>query len=163
MSKEPNNYSIVYNSNLTMESPSELATLCIFYDQVFLPCGERGGIFNAINLPKKKQESLNLSLLEDSYKDRSSEDDIPNWDSKHQLLFEQGVIQRLPKPEINAIAWDEAPAEALNLVIKTGFIFVNKQDNGVYVKEALMNHLRRTDIQLPGIFVTNSKSSRRRS
>ncbi len=73
-------FRIVYNSGLIIDDPSEVASLCVFYDKVLLP---------TINTGAFRPEFVNYSTAIDDGK-------VREWERKHYHLFEAGVLERLP-------------------------------------------------------------------
>lgn len=77
-------FEIAYNSDLIIRDPSEAATLCVFYDQVFLPYTNR----------KSSRELIGKRGIRDEYTN-----DIADWEVKYGTLFDEGVLRRLPAIE----------------------------------------------------------------
>src|SRR5258708_1229540 len=83
-------FKVVYNSDLIIRDRAEAATLCVFYDQVFLP------------YTSKETRHFVLGVDESSRIVESSDyrADIVDWELEYGTLFDEGVLRRLPSPPV---------------------------------------------------------------
>src|SRR5438067_13400191 len=93
MIKNPSH--IIYNSDLIIRSASELATLCTFYDKVFLPytSPQTSHLFAGARTCDVK---LPTGLHAEG--ERQFIFDVPYWQEIYGVLMEEGVVERLPSP-----------------------------------------------------------------
>jgi hypothetical protein len=86
----PDNFEVVYNSDLIIRDPGEAATLCLFYDRVFLP-----HVSNPARVVTMVDNDENRVLRTTFH----APDAIHDWELRHSILFKEQVIKRLP-PEL---------------------------------------------------------------
>ncbi len=81
--------SVTYSSGVICHDPNILTTLAVFYDKIWFPY--------PLGLNRKKE--LNLSAPEGYYNDLSIvEDKYEQWITQWELLFQEGILCILPKP-----------------------------------------------------------------
>lgn len=130
-------FKIVYNSDLIVRDRSEAACLCVFYDQVFLPC---------LRSHRHEFPPSALPGVRDPYLGRS---DIENWNIEYGTLFDAGVLSRLPLPESERDISQEEVSAILSMPVRS-----IRAGDRYYMEPALAAHLARTDIDFPQIFTT---------
>src|SRR5215208_4749117 len=99
MKKDAN--AIIYNSDLIIRNGSELATLSVFYDKIFLPyttpatCVVFAGprLFE-VTMPKGIDEKAEREFI----------DDVAHWSRVYCPLILEKVVERLPPPP-----WGDKP------------------------------------------------------
>jgi hypothetical protein len=106
MPNKASKYEIAYNSDLIIQSHSELAALCIYYDRILLASTSSSSCADMISfefslIEEGERASVNLEpALEIEYVDDgislSTRTDVPKWDQEHRSLFDENVLQRLP-------------------------------------------------------------------
>ena len=164
-------YEIVYDSDFIIDDPSELSTLCVFYDKVYLPCRGRVKSTRA----KKPQGDQPKELEE---KDREGiwwREEA--WESENRVLFQEGVLERLvlsPSDKIEeryGVTWlaaneffksnDDQIIEELS----NNPVFTSGQSKKLSVDKfaRAMHHLYRQDIELPRLATDFPKFSKRES
>lgn len=77
---------VVYNTDLTIKDPAEVASLCIFYDQVQLPYTSTESSLHLMRVDKNGRE---IEV------DAEASNDIANWNEKYRELFTGGALRRL--------------------------------------------------------------------
>lgn len=99
MKKDVN--AIVYNSDLIIRNASELATLCVFYDKVYLPYTSpatcdlfAGPRFFDVRMPRGMDRTAEEQFI----------DDVGYWSRVYYPLILEKVVERLPQPP-----WGEKP------------------------------------------------------
>ena len=73
-------FKVVYNSDLIIRDRSEAATLCVFYDKVFLPF----------------TSEATQSRLTGTRTSNDPRRDIQDWELEYSTLFKADVLERLP-------------------------------------------------------------------
>ena len=84
----PHKFEVVYNSDLIIRDSGEAATLCLFYDRVYLP---------HIKDPRRV---VSASVTDDSRVLRTTfhaPDMIRDWELRYSNLFREEVVKRLPQ------------------------------------------------------------------
>lgn len=86
---------VIYNSDLIIRNASELATLCVFYEKVYVPYTSEdtsrkfaGARFRNVEMPRGVHEFLDKQIIED----------VPYWRSVYKSLFDEKLIEMLPAP-----------------------------------------------------------------
>jgi len=77
---------VVYNTDLAIKDPAEVASLCIFYDQVLLPYTS---IESSLHLMRVDKNGREIEV------DAEASNDIANWNEKYRELFTGGALRRL--------------------------------------------------------------------
>lgn len=96
---------IIYNSDLIIRNASELATLCVFYDKVYLPHTSSstsdkfaGARFYDVTMPRGIDAKFEKEFV----------DDVDYWGSVYKALIDEKVVERLPSPP-----WGVTPPKEL--------------------------------------------------
>lgn len=165
---------IIYNSDLIIRNGSELATLTVFYDKVFLPYTSSatcdlfaGPRFFDVKLPRGVDETAEREFI----------DDVAHWSRVYYPLILEKVVERLPPPP-----WGDKPplnklstlnlSEKIKHLAKTRTaqrsIAIGKEpfgsedaeenlEKGVIkedlIKQDLALHFLRPDLNLPQLFI----------
>ncbi len=84
MGQQTDSFKIVYNSDLIIRDESEAATLCVFYDQVFLPYIDTASrTYMLSESGAEKKETQDYKRV------------IRNWEVKYGTLFDSRVLVRM--------------------------------------------------------------------
>jgi hypothetical protein len=167
---------IIYNSDLIIRSPAELATLCTFYDKVLLPytSPETSHLFAGartcdVNLPTGYHEEGERQFIFD----------VPYWQEIYGVLMEENVVERLPPPSWGDVSPSRLlrklkPTKRLDLITKAPSrvqIMIGNEPfgdedaeedlkKGVFkeelIKQDLALHLLRQDLEIPQLFINDS-------
>jgi hypothetical protein len=174
---------IIYSSDLVIRDLRELNTCCVFYDKVFLPytTAETSQLYAG-------REGLNvkLELIDDRFPEIKRQ--LTKWDivqknlerfqqeflqdvnlvaEQQKILFQENVLQRLPPPP-TGITFNFDPSDRIKMLAKMPYrlMYENASDFGttaiqqVYVKQDLLLHWLRTDLDIPHTFSGEEASSR---
>jgi hypothetical protein len=158
---------IVYNSGLHIEDPSELSSLAIFYDEIFLPSSNQSSCGELVALKPNPNNSKSLivdtiSLTNFSFhKDNSTHEAgeyVSIWEQKHALLFRNGVIKRLPDSPDRLIAdlyskLNVSLDELASPILRLPFT-IRSEKGDLFLWQDHFLHLLRTDIDKPSIFTS---------
>jgi hypothetical protein len=79
-------FRVAYNSDLIIRDRAEAATLCVFYDQVFLP-----------HTTANSRKLVTGTDGSNKWETVDCRDDIKDWELEYGALFKAGVIQRMPE------------------------------------------------------------------
>jgi hypothetical protein len=166
-------YDVVYNSDVVLSGNADLATYCIFYDRVLLPHTSEKTVANMLQFTRQNgsDRAPALSAFEVSDlvygHDRRSRlvgEDIIAWEEQYRVLFDEGVLSRLPTTAED-IDWDNqiqsgtplTPALANLLRMTKGELSArNREYEYFYFRQDVVSHLLRTDITQPQIFVSRT-------
>lgn len=182
MKKDVN--AIIYNSDLIIRNASELATLSVFYDKVFLPYTTPA---TSDLLAGPRVFSVKLPRGFDAKGEQEFFDDVGYWSRVYYPLIQEEVIERLPPPP-----WgDKPPLEKLSTINLSERIKLLTQDStrtaqrslaisnkpfgqeevqddfekGVMkedlIKQDLALHFLRPDLDLPQIFINDGANPSR--
>jgi hypothetical protein len=168
-STESTAYRVVYNSDLIIRNPFELATLAVCYDEVHIPYtgpqtswrlldGNRGEFRQALG------------------------DEVVNWELRYRDLFDVGVLRRLSAPreqfasgddsilpeDVAGELWNRFRGRPSNPNYGHRYVDWDKVSalhpllrmlrlDDRFIQEDLARHLLRNDIDLPQIFINMSK------
>jgi hypothetical protein len=169
---------VIYSSDLIIRDSTELATLCVFYDKVFLPYTSQessrkytGPRILSADLPKGMDPDFDREFIED----------VNHWWERNKLLFEHQVIERLaPGHNIPAekILAKLAPSERLQALTDASIRVAGLQmtmsndpfgkvtpkediEKGffqeVLIKQDLVLHFLRTDLKVPKLLISEGK------
>jgi len=152
---------IRYGSNIIIRNLTELATLSVFYEKTLLP--------HASKESSRKLAGLNtLIQLPDDFAG------IDQWSEKFSVLFEEGVLDRLPPPpknyESDILLQELEFSERLSLFTRVPFQFRFEIDSKVpgkpmfsasLIPQDLVLHFLRTDLSAPQVFIANSTAPSR--
>ena len=86
MGEKDDSFKVVYNSDLIIRDQSEAATLCVFYDQVFLP----------YRRPNSTSDWSVVELGQEETQDYRRV--VKDWEVTYGTLFDAGVLRRVPPP-----------------------------------------------------------------
>jgi hypothetical protein len=168
-STESTAYRVVYNSDLIIRNPFELATLSVCYDEVHIPY-------------TGPQTSWRVLYSDGGEFRQALGDEIVNWELRYRDLFDGGVLRRLSAPREQFVSGDDAirPEDVAGELWNR---FRGRQSSPNYghryvdwdkvrtlhpllrmlgldarfIQEDLARHLLRNDIDLPQIFINMSK------
>lgn len=180
MVKKPNQ--VIYSSDLIIRDNAELATLCVFFDKVFLPYTTQ---VSSRRFAGARVLDAELPRGLDPEFDRRYVDDVDYWWGRNKLLFEEQVIERLP-------AWQETPAtqllgrlkqtEKIDALTKASVrvariqMTIGNEPMGqetpqenlkkgimqeILIKQDLLLHFLRDDLKLPQLLISDAITSRR--
>ncbi len=156
-----NDNQIIYSSDLIVRNSSELATLCVFYDKTLLPY--------TTHKSSRLFAGRDVIYLHLGMKSKEYVEDVNRWTRKHRVLFQEGVLERVPPPNKDIVhpgsLLDIEPSEKLALFTKVPFKlhaetydYINKaKKTEIFVKQDLALHLLRTDLKFPQVFISNEK------
>lgn len=164
------NFKVVYNSGLNVWDRSHLSTLSIFYDQVLLPATSektRGTCVIFVKKPVKGDryrledvEALGFPFEHQGGKTNPAEF-ARKWETDHQLLFQEGVLSRLPPPSetLDPLNWfHSGEMDSLSdALLDLPFYLRAVNDEGterIILWQDHLKHLFRTDISEPNVFLT---------
>ncbi len=151
---DPGPGEVVYNSDLIIRNPADLAAFGIFYNRVFLPytTPETSRAYIAADATSVFGADL-------VFNDDQASEDVNLWSEENELLFHEGVIVRLPLATdldtLDLLLGLESSSLSLFLRLPSQVTFEG-QSGTTIIKQDLALHLLRTDINVPGIFVTES-------
>jgi hypothetical protein len=164
-------YVVVYNSDVVLGQRANLATYCIFYDQVLLPYTSSGTVPHMLQYCRRagSTDAPTLGGYDTEWMESCAGkvrmhagSDVVAWERENRSLFDAGVLSRLPPPKV-AIDWDsllEMPLTAAlgNMVeMMEGVVQTEtERETFIYFRQDLVAHLLRTDIAQPQIFVSRS-------
>jgi hypothetical protein len=102
VSPKPAAFRVVYNSDLVIHDPADVATLCVFYDRVYLPYTSPGSgwklLRNIDDWTEKRQASQNQVMG----------NEVTDWYLQYRQLFEKGVLGRLSPPAEQLVIGNDA-------------------------------------------------------
>lgn len=86
-------HALTYSSDLIIRDPGVLASLCVFFDTVYLPYlpTDNAGLFLRLT---ETEGDPGVDFVEMA----SAGEYHHRWDAEHSLLFAGSVLQRLPQP-----------------------------------------------------------------
>jgi hypothetical protein len=162
-------YEVVYNSDVVLSGNADLATYCIFYDRVLLPHTSQATVENMLEFarPRGSNHAPTLSAFEINglmYRhgevDRRTGEDIVEWENQNRVLFQEGVLSRLP-PSGERIDWEcGAPLTPTldRLIHMTNSAMTSQggETEYLYYRQDVVSHLLRADISQPQIFVSKT-------
>ena len=169
------NYEIVYNSDLIIDEKSVLATLAVFYDRINLPgCTEQSrSEYVHLKRASRKTDSLEVVVVATTLKyDHPREgrimsgEDVTRWEEQTAPLWDENVLVRLKPPSSSFSGFDflglENP-ELFSLLIRSPHVLTSTEGReDFFIRQDLLQHFLRADIELPSIFLTrNTKDTRR--
>lgn len=105
-------FNISYNSGITIPDRGELASLCIFYDQLTIPYIPDYAAGIMLQFRRRWQSSdpfvytsmwRRFKFLSKEHAETDSERYIEQWDSDNALLYQEGVLTRAARPTNDAI------------------------------------------------------------
>lgn len=170
---------IAYNSDLIIQSHSELAALGIFYDRIFLAstsstsCGDmidfQISLLEESERPRVSlQSALEVKYVGESGDTESTLSDVPKWDQHHAALFEEAVLQRLaPVPRNDAAMIELLVDDARDLptVLFDGPNMQRTIDVSGYqcwrLRQDLVAHMLRNDLEVPAVFNLRDRAPQR--
>ena len=88
-----NSNQVIYSSDLIVRDNAELATLCVFFDKIFLPHTTETSSRRWTG-PRVFDAELPRGLHPDF--DRQYVDDVNHWWVRNRILFEEQVVKQLP-------------------------------------------------------------------
>jgi hypothetical protein len=101
-------FKVVYNSDLIIRDASEAATLCVFYDQVFLPYTEDTTCASFLpEIGSEKREKKDYQQI------------IKDWEVSYGTLFDEGVLARLPPSDTELVVLPGTESEEEYEVVET--------------------------------------------
>ncbi|HRH48884.1 MAG TPA: hypothetical protein PLP23_09030 [Panacibacter sp.] len=159
-------YEISYNSDDIIGDKTELSTLSIFYDKIILPYSDAHGDLTEIRKNRKGLHEV-ISMDMTSKIDFNGQtiltyEIIPKWEKENGLLFNEGVLERLPKKDKLDVRYDQNVSDIAFLLLKTPSVFGFTEDpNTFMVRTSVIEHLFRQDLNLPGIFTVRQGHSKR--
>ena len=157
---------VVYNSDLIISDPRELATLSIFYDRVFLPSTSEASAKLLVEFQRGVTD-VNLNAFELQGYCRFGDDNVWRWERQHAALFEEGVFRRLPEadPEefYHLVLHQTKCDDIVDTIIRYENAHVENTSGRqiVLIRQDQLRHLLRSDIQLPSVFVCQKPNSGR--
>lgn len=164
-------YEIVYNSDVIIDEPGILESLCIFYDRLILPNASSKNYFS-VCLSKKSGEYIVASTNIEQNQRYTTQgmkfagQVIEEWDSTHAALFKEGIIRRLKTPPNVTYAPSFRSNKKDNVkfleLLFNSPIFLNMLSEGDFIRQATLEHLLRTDISLPAIFLNRTQADTRK-
>ena len=96
---------VIYNSDLVIRNGSELSTLSVFYEKIYLPFTSpatsnkfAGPRFIEVKMPEGLHEEFDRQVI----------NDVDYWSSVYKPLLDEKIIERLPPPP-----WGVAPPKIL--------------------------------------------------
>lgn len=166
------NNSVVYNSGVNIWDRDFLSTLCVFYDEVYLPALVDTDEVIQFKDTSKSGDSLKMNglmvklYIQHEGKKYSAGELIKKWEDENTLLFNEGVIKRLPASKnINeGKLFDNSIYEELqDLLLDIPYKFHLKvgTSNEIGLWKDHIYHLLRNDISIPSIFLTKQQHSSR--
>lgn len=171
-------YEIAYNSDVIIDDPGMLGSLCVFYDRLMLP-NVASNHYIELRRESDESSSLEVSAVEVTLKWEHpkkgqiiSGQDIDDWESANSALFADGVIRRFDPPPSNTIKdfLGLRDPELFELLLKSPHVLTGKIDKSPYftettfymIRQATLEHFLRDDLNLPSIFLTRNLSDTRR-
>lgn len=156
---------IIYNSDLIIRDRSEIATLCLFYEQVLLPYTYSDGEFVEFEKISNTRYKINARGLDLGYTDllgieRHSYSELPIWENENKVLFDEKVIQRIPTASEFKVSFDDDFTEALEVFFELPNTLTDANEK-VFVRNDVIEHLFRQDLSFPGIFIPHSNTTKR--
>lgn len=170
--------SIVYNSGVAIWDGDFLSTLCVFYDEVFLPAFSYTNEMIAFETPLNSDDPIKLRnvTLDLEYKHEgemyTARELVEKWEKYTEILFKESVMKRLP-PTKNIINVEKHFDISLynnfrsilldiheNIYLREKNKRGGRNDIGAWWKDHLL-HLLRNDIDLPSFFITPKKDVNR--
>lgn len=158
---------IVYNSDVIIRSREEVATLCLFYDQILLPyCSNLNCEF--VEFQKKTDNRyivtttyLGLVFTDMFGEEQSSDSEIQIWEKENEILFDEKVFQRLNTESQFKVELRSDLTEVLPVFFDLPNTLINHSTNKIFIRHGVIEHLFRQDLFIPGIFIANSNTSKR--
>lgn len=170
----------VYSSGINIWDQSDLSTLSVFFDKVLLPASDDDGDLVEFSRPLGSNERFKLSSialwnLEFTTRDgqRHLSQDYPrDWEDQNSVLFDEGVIERLPPTaEKNALleAFNGGGVEDLLLDLPFSIRSTLQSASNpseptretIYLWQDHFIHLLRKDIDVGQVFITKEEHHNR--
>ena len=190
-------YEIVYSSGVNIWSRTDLSTLSLFYDVVWLPAltslDEPELIEFSRNVGSSEEFTLSaisiigpMPFIDEEGRTRTIPEFTSKWIEDNSLLFDAGVIKRLPPPTIDPLeeifdAWGVSKDfQSLLSGISDVLLDIPYQLRGTarsttvidsvsseeeekelfFIWQDHAKHLLRQDLKLPSIFITHESNGR---
>jgi len=169
---------IIYGSAFQIFDPTQLASLALFYDRVYLPAGSAFGYSD--QLPYRQHEDGSFEItgysvgmignLCSSDWDSVFAETARWWEKEHQVLFDEKVLLRLDDPDLRQTLTPgySSPMldRALSLLEAVGAYSTYESDffdihNETYVDAHLLRHWLRDDIGSGQFFTQKGTMAKR--
>lgn len=168
---------IIYNSDVMISDPEQLASLAIFYDRVVLPATTPTSSRYFIEFERLPSDVLhltanglaNLKVHMPSGKAEQADEFVIRWDGANRDLLEEQVIVRLSEPSASADVLADWLQNRRTLAVSFGdllhyrtavFVTSRKNPQLVYVRQDHLRHLLRSDLTAPAVFAGPATSRR---
>jgi hypothetical protein len=150
----------IYDSGLIIRDGATLATLCIFYDEVRLPWMPPEAVQSFIRVSKTIGTDGKAHIGVDQVEWQGLGQFELDWDRKHALLFDAGVLKRLPPITRTFRADNLADVSAFLDGLNPNFSFATETRSirGFFTARVL-HHLR-GDIEAPRLFQIETSNQR---
>ncbi|HKU75255.1 MAG TPA: hypothetical protein VJR02_15195 [Pyrinomonadaceae bacterium] len=166
---------IIYSSGLHIADRSELSSLAIVYEKIYLPASDHRTCSEGVILRKEVKDTTRLKLVitavrgwtftdRESGKQVDADEFILNWNHQNELLFSEGVLERLsPSSELDhsdtVNLTNTYLDEIASPILRMPYLVQNEQH--IYLWQDHLDHLLREDLILPSLFTSrNSTFSR---
>jgi hypothetical protein len=170
MTRKP--YEIIYSSDITIEDPYELSSLCVFYDRVVLPHVSDSTVDEiSFDLSDTHQTVEILRELSKGHFPKRVEGwhNARTWDERNRILFDKGVIVRLEPPRGESQAFDEdlffdmsAEDQLVTLTrMKNWELDISGDEPMLAIRPDIIQHLCRNDLSSPELHVCGGQPASR--
>lgn len=190
-------YEIVYSSGVNIWSRTDLSTLSLFYDVVWLPeltsSDDPELIQFARNVGSSEEFRLSAIFVTGSFpftdkegRQRTVPEFTSKWIEDNSLLFDAGVIKRLPPPTVDPLeeifaAWGvskdfesllsgisdvlldipyQLRAIARSTTVIDSVSSEEEEKEVLFIWRDHAKHLLRQDLKLPSVFITDESKRR---
>jgi hypothetical protein len=163
---------IIYSSGLHIADQSELSSLAIVYEKIFLPASDSRTCSEGVIFRKEVKDTTRLKLAITAvrgwtFTDRKSgaevaaDEFILNWNYRNGLLFSEGVLERLPPSSeldhSNTMKLvDTYLDELASPILRMPYLVQN--DEHLYLWQDQLDHLLRQDLTLPSLFTSRDSA-----
>ncbi|CAG5012987.1 hypothetical protein DYBT9275_05307 [Dyadobacter sp. CECT 9275] len=160
---------VTYNSDTIISDPAELATLCVFYDQVLLPWENPFNPSGFVKLLKSENgnyvfesddSKVNFITFEKDGKVCNTLDYPAIWWEENTILFKESVLDQVPVPNSFTLDNNIELTDIARALLQSPHLMRTHSPNEFYVHRQLLLHLMRQDLDGPGIMSLNRDQNR---
>lgn len=163
---------VVYSSGLHIQDQGELCSLAVAYDKVYLPASTPETASEGVIFRKESETSTRLKLVITAIRGWTFEDKatgqtveaeafIEAWNTENKVLYEEGVLERLSPPPKGDHAHTMSLVgsyldELTSPILRMPYLVQNEEH--LYLWQDQLDHLLRTDIEVPRIFTSRESA-----
>lgn len=166
-------YELMFGADLIIRDRVDLATFVVFFDKTFLPYTnhESSQAFDCFRwIPDRAGSARDQrKLWEKVFSGEHNIDisdgertDVVRWEAAHQMLFAEGILERLSRPVADTSTFDfQFECELMGIELQSRRDAWHKiveieagklKGYKSYIKTDVLYHLRRNDVYIPQVF-----------